>query len=95
MNYYFRGQFLIAFIVGILFTIGFSIIGLPLAIVFGIFVGILNLVPYLQILAVAPAMLLVFLQSIETNQPFGSCFLGLLIVFILVQSFQDLYWFLK
>ena len=61
-----------------------------MAIVFGIFVGILNLVPYLQILAVAPAMLLVFLQSIETNQPFGSCFLGLLIVFILVQSFQDL-----
>ena len=90
MNHYFRGQFLIAFIVGALFTIGFSIIGLPLAIVFGIFVGILNLVPYLQILAVAPAMLLVFLQSIETNQPFGSCFLGLLIVFILVQSFQDL-----
>jgi predicted PurR-regulated permease PerM len=90
MNRYFRGQFLIALTVGTLFTIGFSIIGLPLAIVFGIFVGILNLVPYLQILAVAPAMLLVFLQSIETGETFGSCLLGLLVVFAIVQGLQDL-----
>lgn len=90
MSKYFRGQFLIAFIVGTLFTIGFSIIGLPLAILFGIFVGILNLVPYLQIIAVVPALFLVFLQSIETNQSFGACLLGLLIVFAIVQGLQDL-----
>ncbi|HOH75089.1 MAG TPA: AI-2E family transporter, partial [Paludibacteraceae bacterium] len=90
MNRYFRGQFLIALTVGTLFTIGFSIIGLPLAILFGIFVGILNLVPYLQIIAVVPALFLVFLQSIETNQSFGACLLGLLIVFAIVQGLQDL-----
>ncbi len=45
MNHYFRGQALVAFIVGILFCIGFSIIGLPMAIVLGLFIGLLNMVP--------------------------------------------------
>ena len=35
MNRYFRGQALVAFIVGILFSIGFLIVGMPLAIVRG------------------------------------------------------------
>ncbi len=90
MNRYFRGQALIALIVGIMFSIGFSIIGLPMAIVFGIFVGILNLVPYLQTIAVIPALLLVVLQSAQTGQTFLSAFLGLVIVFLIVQGTQDL-----
>jgi predicted PurR-regulated permease PerM len=90
MNRYFRGQALIALIVGIMFSIGFSIIGLPMAIVFGLFVGLLNLVPYLQTIAVVPALLLVVLQSAQTGQSFLSAFLGLFIVFIIVQGTQDL-----
>ncbi len=90
MNRYFRGQALIALLVGIMFSIGFSIIGLPMAIVFGLFVGVLNLVPYLQTIAVVPALLLVFLQSAQTGQSFLSAFLGLFIVFIIVQGTQDL-----
>ncbi len=90
MNRYFRGQALIALIVGIMFSIGFTIIGLPMAIVFGLFVGMLNLVPYLQTIAVVPALLLVLLQSAQTGQSFLSAFLGLFIVFIIVQGTQDL-----
>ena len=48
MNRYFRGQALVAGLVGILFSIGFLIVGLPLAIVLGLFIGVLNMVPYLQ-----------------------------------------------
>lgn len=91
MNRYFRGQSLVALIVGILFSIGFSIIGLPLAIVFGLFIGVLNLVPYLQILGVIPAFLLALLQSAQTGQSYWSIILSLLIVFIVVQSFQDMF----
>lgn len=90
MNRYFRGQALIALLVGIMFSIGFSIIGLPMAIVFGLFVGLLNLVPYLQTIAVVPALLLVLLQSAQTGQSFFSAFLGLFVVFIIVQGTQDL-----
>ena len=45
MNRYFRGQALVSFIVGILFSIGFLIMGLPMAIVLGMFIGLLNMVP--------------------------------------------------
>ncbi|HRZ96657.1 MAG TPA: AI-2E family transporter [Paludibacter sp.] len=91
MNRYFRGQAIVALIVGIMFAIGFSIMGLPLAIVFGLFVGVLNLVPYLQTIAVAPALLLGFLQSVETGQPYLRVVLWLVIIFIVVQGAQDLY----
>lgn len=91
MNRYFRGQFLIASIVGVLFSIGFSIIGLPLAIVFGIFVGLLNLIPYMQIISIVPAGLLVLLKSLETGQPVWILALSVLIVYAVIQTFQDGY----
>lgn len=50
MNRYFRGQAFVALCVGILFSIGFLIIDFPLAIGLGLFIGALNLVPYLQII---------------------------------------------
>ena len=68
MRAYFRGQAFIAFIVGILFCIGFKIIGLPLAIFLGVTIGFLNLVPYMQILGFIPAFILSVLHSMETGQ---------------------------
>ena len=91
MNRYFRGQALVAFIVGVLFAIGFLIIGLPMAIVFGIVFGILNLVPYLQTVGVVPVMFFAFLKSVETDTSFWTIFLGILIVFLVVQVIQDLF----
>ena len=54
MNRYFRGQALVAFCVGILFSIGFLIIDFPMAIALGLFIGALNMVPYLQIIGSFP-----------------------------------------
>ena len=58
MNRYFRGQALVAFIVGILFCIGFMIVGLPMAVLMGLFIGLLNMVPYLQLISLIPTTLL-------------------------------------
>lgn len=58
MNKYFRGQAFVAFCVGILFSIGFLIIDFPLAIGFGLFIGLLNMVPYLQLIAFIPTVLI-------------------------------------
>lgn len=91
MNRYFRGQALVALIVGILFTIGFLIIDLPMAIVFGLFVGLLNLVPYLQTVAIVPGMFLFILKASEPGHTLGGVLLSVLIIFVIVQSFQDLF----
>jgi len=90
MNRYFRGQALVAFIVGVLCAIGFSIINLPMAVLFGLFIGILTLVPYLKVVALIPALLLGFLQSVETGQNYSAILLSIAAVFFIVQIIEDL-----
>lgn len=90
MNAYFRGQALVAGIVGILFAIGFQIIGLPMGIGIGLIIGVLNLVPYMQALGIPPCILLGLIQSAETGRPIWIVMLCIAAVFIIVQSIQDM-----
>lgn len=90
MNGYFRGQALIAFIVGILFAIGFQIIGLPMGIAMGLIIGVFNLIPYMQALGIPPCILLGLIQSAETGRPLWVIALCITAVFVIVQSIQDL-----
>jgi len=90
MNHYFRGQGLIALIVGILYAIGFSIVGLPLGIVFGILVGVMHLVPYLQTLALIPAIMLAAIKSAEYHQSFFWVLMSVLAVFAIMQLVIEL-----
>lgn len=56
---YIRGQLTVAFLVGVIFMIGFAIIGLDYAVTLGIIAGVLNLIPYLgSFLAMIPAVFL-------------------------------------
>lgn len=89
MNAYFRGQALVAFLVGILFSIGFLIIDFPLAIGLGLFIGFLNLVPYLQLIGFIPTILLALLKAANTGQNFWIILLSALLVFAVVQAIQD------
>jgi len=89
MNSYFRGQALVALCVGILFSIGFLIIDFPLAIGFGLFIGVLNLVPYLQLVAILPTVLLALLKAADTGQNFWVILLSAGLVFVVVQALQD------
>lgn len=91
VNSYFKGQGLIALIVGVLLAIGFSIMGMPLGITCGLFIGLLNLVPYLQILGVPPMIILCLLQSASTGQNVWILFLIAFGILALNQLLQDLY----
>lgn len=91
MNSYFRGQSLIALIVGILFSIGFLIIDFPMAIGLGLFIGFLNLVPYMQLFGFIPTILLAILKSAETGESFWVIMICALAVFAVVQLIQDMY----
>lgn len=89
MNKYFRGQGTIAFIVGVLFSIGFLIIGFPMAIGLGLFIGLLNMVPYLQTLGFIPCVILALAKSAQTGQNFWMIMAMVLVVFAIVQTIQD------
>lgn len=91
MNHYFRGQALVAFCVGVLFAIGFLIVGLPLAIVLGLFIGVLNLVPYLQLVSFPLTALLCLIYTTDGGGSFWTVFGEAMLVYIVVQGIQDLF----
>ena len=91
MNRYFRGQSLIALCVGVLLAVGFKIINFPLAITLGLFIGVLNLIPYLQTIGLIPMALLALLRSAETGENFWILFGLSLLVLLIVQAIQDLF----
>ncbi|MGM9797693.1 MAG: AI-2E family transporter [Parabacteroides sp.] len=91
MNRYFRGQALIALCVGVLLAIGFKIINFPLAVTLGLFIGMLNLIPYMQTIGVIPMLLLALLRSAETGENFWIIFGLALVVLGVVQMIQDLF----
>lgn len=90
MNHYFRGQALVALCVGVLFSIGFMIVGLPMAIVLGMFIGLLNMVPYLQLISIVPTTLLCVVYSLDAHVEFWSIWGACILVYVVVQCIQDL-----
>lgn len=89
MNSYFRGQGLVALCVGVLFSLGFLIVGFPMAIALGMFMGFLNLVPYLQTLGFIPMIMLALLKAADTGENFWWILLPGVIVVAVVQVLQD------
>ena len=89
MSRHFRAQAVVAGIVGILFAIGFWLIDLPMAILLGLFIGLLNMVPYLQIAGLIPAGLLATMKAMETGDSLWAGLALTLLVFVIVQVIQD------
>lgn len=86
---YFRGQSVVALLTGAMFALGFTIMGLPMAVPFGLFLGLLNMVPYLQAIGLVPAMLLAGLRAVEGDSSFLVSVVLALLVFAVVQVIQD------
>ena len=90
MNRYFRGQAVIASLVGIMFSIGFVIIGLPMGVVLGLFIGMLNMVPYLQLISLPITAVLCIVYTVSTGDSFWMIFWESMAVYVVVQCIQDL-----
>lgn len=89
MNRYFRGQGVVALCAMVFYCIGFSIVGLPLAIPMGLLVGILYMIPYFQYVTLIPVAIICFIYSLGGEVGFfpelGKCVL----VYVVSQSICD------
>lgn len=89
MNRYFRGQIVIAACAAVFYCIGFSIVGIPLAIVLGCTVGILYIIPYFQYVTLIPVALVCLIDSMTGSVHFwpelGQC----LLVYVVSQCICD------
>ena len=90
MQRYFRGQFLIAMLVGLMFAAGFLLIDLPMGVALGLFIGVLNLVPYLQLISLPITAVLCMIWTMTTGGSFWLIFWEAMAVYVVVQCIQDL-----
>ncbi|MFZ2378356.1 MAG: AI-2E family transporter [Trichococcus flocculiformis] len=64
ISQYVRGKITVAFFVGLMFVIGYAIIGMKFGIVLGIFAGFLNIIPYMgSFIAMVPAVIVAIVDS--------------------------------
>lgn len=91
MGNYFRAQSLVALSVGILYAIGFGIIGLPMGVAFGLFSGALNMIPYMQLTTIPLALLLAVVYALDTGMPFWEVAIIVVVVYLVVQVIQDFF----
>lgn len=89
MRGYFRGQVLVAISNGVMFSLGFWFIGLPMPVGMGILVGALSFIPYIQVLGILPAALLALLQMADTGSSFWGLMALVIVVYVVVQVLQD------
>lgn len=89
MNHYFRGQGLVALCAAVFYCIGFSIIGLPLAIPMGILVGILYMIPYFQYVTLIPVAIICAIYSLSGDISFISMLGRSLLVYVVSQCICD------
>ncbi|NOT02758.1 MAG: AI-2E family transporter [Phycisphaerales bacterium] len=89
MGRYFRGQFIVASLTGVLFAVGFGLIELRMGVLLGLFIGVLNMVPYAQAIGLVPAMLLSVLRAVEEQSSIVVSLVWVLVVFAVVQLIQD------
>ncbi|THG90369.1 serine protease [Alkalihalobacillus alcalophilus ATCC 27647 = CGMCC 1.3604] len=77
---YIRGQILVSICVFILATIGLWILGVPYAILLGLFIGACDIIPYFgPIIGAAPAIVVALMDSMQTG------ILAIVVLFIIQQ----------
>lgn len=82
LSNYIRGQLGVAFLVAVMFWIGYMIIGLKFALLLGIIAGLLNLIPYIgSFLAMVPAIAVGLFTS-------PLMLMKVLIVFVIEQTLE-------
>ena len=80
---YIRGQITVAFWVGVMFSIGYTVVGLPYGLALAILAGFMNLIPYFgTFIAFIPALAISIMSS-------TSMLITVLVVFMIEQTIES------
>jgi predicted PurR-regulated permease PerM len=86
LNLVIKGQFLIAAILGCLYVVGFTLIGVPSALVLGLVAGVCRVIPYMDVLLGGG---LAFFAILADFHNIGQIF-WLFIIFVVVQALDGM-----
>lgn len=86
---FFRGRLIVCFIVGTLNGFGWMIVGVKHSLLLGALAGILNLVPFMSMLSLPPALLFSWLAARDAGDPWIYPVMAALGVFVVVQAIES------
>ncbi|MBU0638217.1 MAG: AI-2E family transporter [Planctomycetes bacterium] len=86
---FFRGRLIICLAVGILTALGWLIAGVPYSLPLGAAVGVLNLVPFLPLLVLPPALVLSWLEATQAGANWLWPVVATMAVFMIVQGLES------
>ncbi|MCM1348527.1 MAG: AI-2E family transporter [Firmicutes bacterium] len=89
MDHYFRGQSFLALCAALFYSVGFSIVGIPLSIVLGVTVGILYLIPYFQYVTLIPVTIVCIIYSMGGEAHFWTVWSECILVYVVSQCTCD------
>jgi len=86
---FFRGRLIVCLVVGLLIGIGWSLVGVPYSLPLGALAGLLNLVPFLSLAALPPALLFTYLNAHSMGQDWVVPLVLTFGVYMLVQGVES------
>ena len=89
MSVYFRNRLLIAVIQGVIFAIGLTVLKVPMGIVLGLSIGLMSMIPYVQLLGIVPAIFLGGLAAIDGGTSVLAAAGLIVALFVLIQLLDD------
>ncbi len=86
---FFRGRVVVCACVGVLSGIGWLIVGVPYTLALGLLAGLLNLVPFMSILALPPVFILTYMRAAEADEAWLVPVALAMGVYLLVQAIES------
>jgi predicted PurR-regulated permease PerM len=86
---FFRGRLLVCLAVGTLMGVGWWIVEVPYNLALGALAGILNLVPFLSVLALPPALILTYSHAVDVGANWVGAVSLVLAVYLVVQAIES------
>jgi predicted PurR-regulated permease PerM len=86
---FFRGRLIVCLIIGLLTGVGWAIVGVPYSAPLGVLAGVLNLVPFMSLLALPPALFFRFLAATQIDEAWATPVTLTMAVYMGVQALDN------
>jgi predicted PurR-regulated permease PerM len=86
---FFRGRLMVCLGVGLCTALGWTFVGVPYGFALGALGGLLNLVPFMSVLVLPPALILTYLEAAKAGEPWVWPVLLVFSVYLIVQAMES------
>ena len=86
---FFRGRLVVCLVIALVTAIGWQVVGVRYGILWGLLAGLLNLVPFMSMLALPPALFFAFANAVQAQQPWAGAVVMAFAVYLLAQALES------